>query len=299
MFKLNPFYFIKDKKSKLLELDITIGNTNIRAPNEHIYNHGNLPKTYDFTPIALIMHSILNSKLNSFEFIDVGANIGDTLSIVKMWDPFIKTTCIEPSSYFFKLLKKNSIQFKNVNLVNKLLCPNYLIDKIEYQSSGQTGATTIRHNEHSQHFETISFEEILINNNTNYVIKSDTDGFDVIIINSLINAIIKKKFQVPIIYFEGPTESDMNLGNISSWLLLLEKLISKKYNILFFMNNGLPYANAQKNITTAKSIMTALHQSFFYNQAFCHYFDILAYQDSVDNSFLKLEEKWPLSWLKP
>lgn len=276
--------------------NIKIGNHVIEVPEGHIYTYPDLPREYDKFPISLIMHSI--KDLFDPHFIDIGANVGDTLAHIRARSEGVTVTCIEPSGYFFSLLEKNSKQFKNVTLVNKFVSPKRLRNNLRFQSDNQTGFTKVVDGADADIIDPEKFlniEDIFIGGRAN-IIKTDTDGFDLHIIRDALDALQSNYFYVPLIFFEGPSEENFLTSDFREWFTLFSRLVDASYKLLFLRNDGLPYINAGMNADVARSALCSLHIGARNGRSPCHYFDVIAYKLEIENEYLTLETPWPPEW---
>lgn len=117
---------------------VHVGPYPIEVSEGHIYLAPDLPPTYDYVPWNIIAAVTEEVGLRGICLIDVGANVGDSLAHFRRFSnaPVI---CIEPSPEFFAILEKNSQQFRDVTLINKLLVPDDLRGRVSFQSGSQTG----------------------------------------------------------------------------------------------------------------------------------------------------------------
>ena len=285
-----------DRSTKESPQTIRAGKYDIKAPPGHIYTHPGLPPEYDYFPLALIMESI--KGLSDAHFIDIGANIGDTLAHVKSHDADIEVTCIEPFEYFYSFLEKNAENFANTNLINKFVAPKNLRDKIKFQPANQTGSTEIVDIKDTDIIDPgkfIDLEDVIKKNRAN-IIKTDTDGFDLQILSDIVSILCKNSYDAPMIFFEGPREQAFHNFQFEDWLPVFSSLTDLKYNLLFLQNNGLPYVNVGMNADSAMSAMSSLHMGFANGRPPCHYFDVIAYKSEIDNSYLSVKIPWPQEW---
>ena len=271
-----------------------IGDFDILIPKGHIFSY-DVPIWYDYFPIGLIMFSIKNIK--NCSFVDIGANVGDSLSLIRTHNKEIPVICVEPSELFFKLLTENSKQFKNTTLLNGIIVPKHLENSFSFDSNNQTGTTLINKEETKKNLLKMIIDlKSLFNPSGATILKTDTDGFDLHIVKECIKIKKENNFDLPLIYFEGPTQNSIINKDFDEWFELFEILIKNKYKLLVIQNNGLPYANTSDSINAIRSVFMSLHSGFFHGRAVCHYFDIIAYEESISNDKIELKENWPTEW---
>ena len=164
----------------------------------------NLPlirKTYPYysTNVGRIACA-LKVKYPDLALIDIGANVGDTVAILrhKAHYPIL---CIEGDKYFFSILKENAKNWIDVELVNSFVANTTSRFSGKIETLGGTGHL-IEDQHSSQQIEIRRLSDILHEHlrfaNTK-MIKVDTDGFDCRILKServLLSAL------KPVLFFE-------------------------------------------------------------------------------------------------
>jgi FkbM family methyltransferase len=145
--------------------------------------------------------AILSEKWADFGIIDIGANIGDTVALLRSEGVENTIYCIEPVNYYFDLLSENTRSFSHVK------CFNLWLDDIENEKIGPLSIEvkngTARHIENGKatEFNKTTLDEFVDNQALTNIklLKIDTDGFDFKIIRSGFNFIKKQK---PVLFFE-------------------------------------------------------------------------------------------------
>lgn len=278
-------------------LAVKIGNHVIEVSSGHIYLAKHLSPSYDYVPWNIIRNIMLRASLQNSILVDIGANVGDSLAHFRRFSD-APAICVEPSQYFFSILQRNAEILGNAILCNKLLVPPNLKGRVFFESGGQTGASRLVEMGAVWTGDTTSFDELLTEKHANYIIKSDTDGFDDEIISSLLAFTAYSAHSVPIIFFEGPQSSAVKDHKLASWLELFSKLQAGGYNLLFLTNIGLPYVYAGRDFAVARSTLNALATGYVYNHALAHYFDIIAFTNDVANDICTLEYPWSQDLIK-
>lgn len=142
---------------------------------------------------------LLSQKYPSFQAVDIGANVGDTVITIKSFLD-IPVLCIEADEFYFKLLVENTRSLKNVYCENSFIGDNAgnAMKLISYHGSARL--TTSSNDSKKTEFKSLS-KIIQSHSNFNNVkfLKIDTDGFDCNIIRSNINYLTDNK---PVVYFE-------------------------------------------------------------------------------------------------
>ncbi|WMW24312.1 FkbM family methyltransferase [Methanolobus sediminis] len=145
---------------------------------------------------------LISKKYNYLSVIDIGANIGDSVAIIKT-EIDLPILCIEGNKRFFELCQKNTSSISNVSLENV-----YIGNKTETTSLKTKNVGGTSHIYKDNTMNTVS--EINMKTLTDVLkehplylksklIKIDTDGFDGIILRGAIDYISATK---PIIFFE-------------------------------------------------------------------------------------------------
>ncbi len=141
-----------------------------------------------------------NKKYPDFRLIDIGANVGDTVAILRSKAHF-PILCIDGDPYFFSILSRNGKNFTDVDLVKSFVgdVTGHFSGRIDVV--GGTGHLVV--DQHSnQELETKKLEDILVENPRfakAKMIKVDTDGFDCKILKSELPLLKELK---PILFFE-------------------------------------------------------------------------------------------------
>ena len=138
-------------------------------------------------------------KYPQLKLVDIGANIGDTVAILRRYANF-PILCIEGNPHYFKLLKRNMLGFEDIELAQEYLGISNKVIKAEIVTTG--GSAHISGKSRLDSIETKTLEEVLKTKkgfaNSKFV-KIDTDGYDTLIIKGAVNWLEKVK---PIIFFE-------------------------------------------------------------------------------------------------
>lgn len=208
-----------------------VGNFKIKLNATH-----NLPKILkkwpNYSSNLPRMASVTLKKYPDLSLIDIGANIGDTVALLRSKDYF-PIICIEGDGDFFNLLNQNTQQFKEVFIFKYFLGDkSEAIDGIMEQKNG-----TAKIIKSDNKIKLITLDKFLKNHpdfQSAKILKIDTDGYDLKIINGGLNYIKQTK---PILFFEYDEVYFSNVGDDGlSTLKNLEKIGYSK--ILFYDNYG-------------------------------------------------------------
>lgn len=185
-----------------------IGDFDMLMNKEHIYNHPYLYEQYGKNLIRLA--KLINHKYPKTTIIDIGANIGDTVALLRT-ELENKIICFEGDSFYLGLLHENMRQFNAIVIYEQFLGDS---DKLMLLKLTHNQGTLKLESEHKGSSKSISIKKLdsfyknepkLFSNVK--LMKTDTDGFD----NSiLIGSEVFISDNQPIIFFEY---SEMHLTN--------------------------------------------------------------------------------------
>jgi FkbM family methyltransferase len=257
------------------EINIRVGNRVILAPLSH--NLSNLLSEYPHYDTALPrIAEYINNFMGNLTMIDVGANIGDSVTIVeqKVQGKFL---CIEPSSKYFPYLVKNTSKVKGAVVEN--VGAGEFDTEIFADMDEHRGSMRLRTSS-TNTLSIIKIDSLLKYypdfKNAN-LLKIDTDGFDYKTIRGA--AELLNNFH-PFIYFELSPDHMLNVGNedLMSIFPFLNKL---GYEHLFFYDqHGYPIAPVSISETaTIEGILGYAHRKPNY------WLDVLAVHKSQKEFF--------------
>lgn len=266
-----------DKSHKVVP--VQVGNYKILMP-------GNNPQisVYKYYPdsnsqLARLAKMIL-SKYNDANMIDVGANVGDTIAVVRSLSN-IPIIAIEGDTFSYSFLQKNAVQFSDIIILNQFLGE---VKKEMFVSMEKEGwnNTIIPDEKGSRKLDLKTLDEVLIENkleNRNIkLLKIDTEGFDTIILRGCFETIRKHQ---PVIYLEYNGENMNKIGeNGLNTLLSLKEHGYKTIHIYDCINNLL--------MVTSLDNTDTLHQLHLYahkQKSMIPYYDICIFpQNDIDLS---------------
>lgn len=174
-----------------------IGNFLLFLPFSH-----NLPlylKSFpDYSSNIGRIAKLIKEKYNDLSIIDIGANIGDSIAIIRtrVECPIL---CIEGNKHFFDILEKNSAFFSNVYIENTYVGNKAGQLKVKIQEDGGTAHLC---EDKTGIIYTKTLPDILKPHPgflKSKMIKIDTDGFDCIILRGSLDFLAMAK---PVIFFE-------------------------------------------------------------------------------------------------
>lgn len=189
-------YIPKPKKSGAVKVGkflIEMPANNIQLVNYQLYPELNI----QFGRLA----ASIAKKYPGMTVIDVGANVGDTIAVIKSAVE-VPVFGVEGDDTSFEFLEKNAKQFSNVTVVKTFLGEKSEQTKVSMEKSGwnntiipdETGAKQIV-------FKTL--DEVVEENNMDKaqlkLLKVDVEGFDTIVLRGALSVIRKNR---PVLFFE-------------------------------------------------------------------------------------------------
>lgn len=166
-----------------------------------------LAQTYaDFPQTNAVLHRLVKLAAPTKEeiIIDIGANCGDTLAIIKTANPTVQTICIEGDPTLFATLQANNSQFTDTELVQQYLGETDCTEVVSIEKAGFNN--TLTHSTTTPTHEQISIAKLdtllshhMTKADSICLIKIDTEGYDVRILFGSQHTL--QTYQ-PILFFE-------------------------------------------------------------------------------------------------
>jgi FkbM family methyltransferase len=228
--------------------------------------------------------SYVYEKYSNLTFLDVGANTGDTVAIVKSAKD-IPVISVEGDEFSFSYLKRNVSQFKNVTIFNSFLGEKKDVITADLQKKGWN-TTIVPGSGSGNKIEINTLDSLLATNfqpaeiGTIKLFKIDTEGFDTKIIRGALDYIRTTK---PVIYFEYNRDNmqAINEDGIST-IWQLEKLGYKK--ILFYDDRGRFMLGTD---ISDKDIILHMHNYADGKNGLIYYYNICLFHEDDTDTALK------------
>jgi FkbM family methyltransferase len=277
-------WFISKKSKKNTA---QVGNYKILMPGDNT-----LSTTYlihpDFNSHLGRLAAVIAKKYPDMTAVDIGANVGDTIAIVKTLID-IPVIGIEGDDVSYQYLEKNAAQFSNVTTIKTFLGEKKNDLKVKFESKGsnttiipsEAGDTTISFQTLDETLDGEEFKSTRIK-----LLKLDIEGFDTIVLRGAHEVITKN---LPVLFFEY--NRDVMEKIKEDGLSTLLSFASYGYNkIAFFDYMGrLLLATTMKNTEE----ITYLHQYAIGKNNLLGYYDICIFHqqdEALANDFIKAEE---------
>lgn len=214
---------------------VKVGNFIIEMPgyNVQIHNYRHDP---EMNSQLGRLAACVAAKYAGLTVIDIGANVGDTIAIIKSIID-IPVIGIEGDDISYSFLEKNTAQFKDVTILKKFLGEKKESRPVAFEKSGWN-TTILLPEESNQSISLQSLDEVLtekeLMTRNLKLLKIDTEGFDTIILRGAHDMIQQHH---PAIYIE------FNRNNMEAikedGLSTLFSLEAEGYrSVIFFDNNG-------------------------------------------------------------
>lgn len=194
------------------------------------------------------------AKYSLSTMVDVGANIGDTASLIRS-TANIPIICIEGDEEYFKYLEKNTKNLRNVTRVFTLVGDgkvegNLSLKRIRAQGTMRLvpSKKKIKTNTNRNTIDSIIFTQPILK--PVKLIKVDTDGFDTQVLRGAKNIIKRDK---PVIFMEYTP--DLIINHDSSYLFFIRKNIMMTHpNMTVFDHLGTTLFSARANNAAARLV---------------------------------------------
>ena len=263
-------------------IETSIGNYKIQLP----FNH-ELPfilKHFPFysTNLARIA-KLVNDKYPDLKFIDIGANIGDSVALLRTKATF-PILCIEGDNYFFSILQTNAAKFPDVHIAKNYV--GEINTELKAASVELGGTAHLMQNGNGENFIIVKKLSAILEENPLFqkakMIKIDTDGFDNKIIRGSVDFISQGK---PVIFFEYDpfflTQQDDDCLSVFSTLLKLgySKLLLYKNDGEFLLSTDLSNSMLLEDLT-----------HYYTGRKGVQYCDICAFHSEDEDLFYQIRQ---------
>jgi FkbM family methyltransferase len=244
--------FLAAKSGKTYE--VKVGKFNIKMPgnNAQIWNYKNHPTlNNNLGQLA----EIIQEKYSGSKIIDVGANVGDTMAIIRSYvdAPIIN---IEGDEQSFSYLEQNTKLFNNIINLKYFLGERNEVLKVNIDKKGWNN-TIIPESDATETLSLITldnlFEEKGINEDEFKLIKIDVEGFDTVILRGALELVKKNK---PAILLEFDARNMLQINEVEKGIATIlslqdfdyEEVLIFDYLNNFIFNTNINNENLFKNL---------------------------------------------------
>lgn len=232
----------------------------------------------------------ISKKYQDVTVIDVGANVGDTIAVLKTAID-LPVIAIEGDEVCYEFLQKNIHQFQNVSLIKSYLGEKSKSVNVNLENAGWN-TTIIPEESGNRQIVLSTLDEIIMaggfDDRLLKLLKVDVEGFDTIVLRGASDLIQKHK---PVLFFEYNRKSMKAINEEGlSTLLSFEKFGYTK--IVFFDHKGnLVLATDMQNA----EVITYMHNYISSEKNLLAYYDICIFHGddkAVSDDFLAEERKY-------
>ena len=279
--------FFRSKKKLPLEKTVKVGNYELIANYEHPIEEYLTQFPYYSRNFARIAKYI-EAKYPVYQIIDVGANIGDSVALLRSAEVQQFVHLIEGDPTYTKLLAKNIPLFSNIKVYETFLGEENKEQNIAIDNTRGTAHINIGAGD--QQIKIVKLDHLVAENKIENVklLKTDTDGFDFKILRGAFNMI---KNDQPVLFFEY--DSVFLKQQNDDGLAIFEDFKGMGYNKIMYYDNFGKFL-----ISTTLSDTNLLTQLFEYinkkESAFPYYDVVLFHENDLDlaNEIIKEEMKF-------
>ncbi len=228
--------------------------------------------------------TVLSANINNLKLIDVGANIGDTVLLVRK-NFEVPVLAIEPEARYFDLLVKNTSVFNRIKCEqvylgdkNKLL--NMRLD-VKDGTAYLKKTTTKKNRSHIRKLDTLLEKNIEFSDAKLLII--DTDGYDFLILKGSRRYLKEVK---PVVFFEYDPNA-LNKYGKNSGINLIKYLVSLGYEKAIFYDNFGKYLLSTDLFN--ENLINNLHNYVLGNRRL-YFYDVCAFHKKDHSLYKKVEE---------
>lgn len=229
---IDVFFNLFKKSNPLVK--VYVGQYKLQLPFSHRLPFIIKLDPYYSTNLARIGKRVLE-KYSDLKLIDIGANVGDSVALLRTESTF-PILCIEGDDYFFSILEKNAVIFPNLHLAKNYVGESTAeVNAVSVESEGTAHIGQNEVGDGAIHIEKLS---AILEVNPLFkgakMLKVDTDGFDNKILRGSVDFLENAK---PVIFFEYDPFFLSQQGD--NGLSIFDTLFSIGYqDLLIYENNG-------------------------------------------------------------
>lgn len=247
MIKVGNFTLVANRESRLDEFQS-------RHPN------------YSFN-FSRLVAQVLGSDTHSL-IIDVGANIGDTVALIRSAQVNNPIVCIEGNPTYLTLLHQNVELFDHITVIETFLGDRTAEMKANIVTAEGTAKLVDDTNGVKVNLTTL--DDLMISKKLNHIriLKTDTDGFDILVLKGAKQLIAR---HLPVLFFEYDNQLNVAKESCLDYLLSLRE--TGYDQTLFYDNLG----NFLMALSLADRHLIAQLDSYINNNGAFQYFDVAVF----------------------
>lgn len=189
---------LRSRKKLPTEKMVQVGNYSLLANYEHpIQEYLEQFKYYSRNFARIAKH--IEGKYPTYKIIDVGANIGDSVALLRSAAVNQFVHLVEGDPVYVKYLEKNMPQFSEIKVHQTFLGEESAIDNITVDNT--RGTAKINVGAGNETLSIVKLDDLVAQHEITDIklLKTDTDGFDFKILRGAFDTIKKNK---PVLFFE-------------------------------------------------------------------------------------------------
>jgi FkbM family methyltransferase len=253
----------------------------VRVGNYFVDMPGNNPQisNYKYEPLVNSqlgrLAKCIAGKYPDLTVIDIGANVGDTIAVIKS-QVDVPVIGVEGDEVSYRFLEKNTKQFKDITIIREFLGEKKETLKIALEKGGWN--TTLVPDEAAGKDVTLrTLDEVLESEKLHLrrlkLLKVDCEGFDTIIIRGAVNLLQQ---QQPVVYFEY-NKSNMEAIHEDGLSTLLSLAKYGYRTVILFDNKGRFIAEVPMQ---QRDLLYQLHHYADEKDSEIAYYDVCLFHES-------------------
>lgn len=255
---------------------LKIGDIELALPEDQKLKHIlSRHPTYDYVHWNIIRALFSENGIRNPQLIDVGANIGDTIAHFRRFSAG-RAVGVEAHPPYFQLLTQNLKDQSDVVALNALVCPRDAARHVTLVAGESTGMTTLSSDGGTYGGKTVDCAELLRRMTGPYIFKTDTDGFDAMIMGDLMSALAAGLRGPSVVSCEGPNESQMRAGDYARFRAAMRQMCHAGYHVLILTNVGSVIGYVGTDADKLDWHLRALTRALNAGIGYCPYFDFIA-----------------------
>ncbi len=274
----NFFKKVSKKKDESSLKELNIEGFKLLAPKEHMIEFYLNKYKYYSRNLARIA-KYMESKYSSYNIIDIGANIGDSIALLRGGNVSQQIFAVEGEPQYYKLLEQNLKQFSNIKAFECYLGEETKEEKLIMQTELGTSKLS---KDTGQGIKVKKLDDFVDENKLENIklLKIDTDGFDLKILRGAWDLL---KTSSPVLFFEY--DANYLDENGEDAIDIFNQLASIGYKKILYYDN---FGRLLISVTTDdKALIRQLYAYIKKGEGAFHYYDLCVFHE-LDEDLAKL-----------